>query len=105
MSFLNSNNSEFLSARITNRGRKAIAKGNFNIQYFQIGDSEYDYSIPFNSLTGTTGQQKVFAPFDYESGVKHPFGLDSTISTTYGNPISNSQTIKLRNEMKSCGSF
>jgi hypothetical protein len=103
MSFLSSNNSEFLSARITNRGRKAIAKGNFNIQYFQIGDSEYDYSIPFNSLTGTTGQQKVFAPFDYESGVKHPFGLDSTISTTYGNPLSNSQTIKLRNEMGAAG--
>jgi hypothetical protein len=103
MSFLNSNNSEYLSARITNRGRKAIANGNFNIQYFQIGDSEYDYTAPFNSLTGTTGQQKVFAPFDYESGVKHPFGLDSTISTTYGNPISNSQTIKLRNEMGAAG--
>lgn len=103
MSFLNSNNSEFLSARITNRGRKAIAKGNFNIEYFQIGDSEYDYTNPFNSLTGTTGHQKVFAPFDYESGVKYPFGLDSTVSTTYGNPISNSETIKLRNEMGAAG--
>ena len=103
MSFLNSNNSEFLSARITNRGRKAIAKGNFKIEYFQIGDSEYDYSSPFNNLTGTTGQQKVFAPFDYESGVKNPFGLDSTISTTYGHPISNSETIKLRNEMGAAG--
>ena len=47
MSFLNSNNSEYLSARITNRGRKAIANGNFNIQYFQIGDSEYDYNLSF----------------------------------------------------------
>ena len=103
MSFLNSNNSEFLSARITNRGRKAIANGNFNIQYFQIGDSEYDYTTPFNSLTGTTGQQKVFAPFDYESGVKYPFGLDSTISTTYGTPISNNKTVTLRNEMGAAG--
>ena len=103
MSFLNSNNSEFLSARITNRGRKAIAKGSFNIEYFQIGDSEYDYTTPFNSLTGTTGQQKVFAPFDYESGVKYPFGLDSTISTTYGTPISNNKTVTLRNEMGAGG--
>jgi len=103
MSFLNSNNSEYLSARITNRGRKAIANGNFNIQYFQIGDSEYDYTSPFNSLTGTTGQQKVFVPFDYESGVKYPFGLDSTISTTYGTPISNNKTITLRNEMGAAG--
>ena len=103
MSFLNSNNSEFLSARITNRGRKAIAKGSFNIEYFQIGDSEYDYTTPFTNLTGTTGHQKVFAPFDYDAGVKYPFGLDSTISTTYGHPISNSETIKLRNEMGAGG--
>ena len=101
MSFLNSNNSEYLSARITNRGRKAIAKGDFNIQYFQIGDSEYDYNL--SSLTGATNHQKVFAPFDYDGGVKYPFGLDSTISTTYGSPISNNLTITLRNEMGPAG--
>jgi hypothetical protein len=101
MSFLNSNNSEYLSARITNRGRKAIANGNFNIQYFQIGDSEYDYNL--SSLTGTTNHQKVFAPFDYDGGVKYPFGLDTTVSTTYGSPISNNLTITLRNEMGAAG--
>jgi|LakMenE01Jun11ns_1017448.scaffolds.fasta_scaffold9956324_3 hypothetical protein len=105
MSFLNSNNAEYLSARITNRGRKAIANGNFNIQYFQIGDSEFDYTSPFNALTGTTGQQKVFAPFDNESGVKYPYSLGSDIltSTTYGTPISNSSTTTLRNEMGAGG--
>jgi len=101
MSFLNSNNSEYLSARITNRGRKAIANGNFNIQYFQIGDSEYDYNL--SSLTGSTNHQKVFAPFDYDGGVKYPFGLDTTVSTTYGSPISNNLTITLRNEMGAAG--
>jgi hypothetical protein len=101
MSFLNSNNSEYLSARITNRGRKAIANGNFNIQYFQIGDSEYDYNL--SSLTGSTNHQKVFAPFDYDGGVKYPFGLDTTVSTTYGSPISNNLTITLRNEMGPAG--
>jgi hypothetical protein len=105
MSFLNSNNSEYLSARITNRGRKAIANGNFNIQYFQIGDSEYDYNTIFSGLTGTTGHQKVFAPFDYESGVKYPYSLGSDISTstTYGTPISNNKTVTLRNEMGTAG--
>jgi hypothetical protein len=101
MSFLNSNNAEYLSARITNRGRKAIANGNFNIQYFQIGDSEYDYNL--SSLTGSTNHQKVFAPFDYDGGVKYPFGLDTTVSTTYGSPISNNLTITLRNEMGAAG--
>ena len=103
MSFLNSNNSEFLSARITNRGRKAIAKGSFNIEYFQIGDSEYDYTTPFTNLTGTTGHQKVFAPFDYDAGVKYPLSLDSNLTTTYGQPISNSETVALRNEMGAGG--
>jgi hypothetical protein len=101
MSFLSSNNAEYLSARITNRGRKAIANGNFNIQYFQIGDSEYDYNL--SSLTGSTNHQKVFAPFDYDGGVKYPFGLDTTVSTTYGSPISNNLTITLRNEMGAAG--
>ncbi len=101
MSFLSSNHAEYLTARVTNEGRKAIAKGTFNIEFFQIGDSEFDYTSPFNALTGTTGQQKVFAPFDYESGVKYPYSLGSDIltSTTYGTPISNSSTTTLRNEM------
>ena len=103
MSFLNSNNSEFLSARITNRGRKAISKGSFNIEYFQIGDSEFDYTTPFTNLTGTTGHQKVFAPFDYDAGVKYPLSLDSDLTTTYGQPISNSETVVLRNEMGAGG--
>ena len=103
MSFLNSNNSEYLSARITNRGRKAIANGSFNIEYFQVGDSEYDYNTIFSGLTGTTGHQKVFAPFDYDAGVKYPFSLDSAKSTTYGSPISNSLTTTLRNEMGAAG--
>ena len=95
MSFLNSSNSEFLSARITSRGRNAIAKGSFNIEYFQVGDSEFDYTSPFTALTGTTNHQKVFTPFENESGVKYPFSLDSVYSTTYGNPILNNSIGKL----------
>ena len=105
MSFLNSNHAEYLTARITNEGRKAIAKGSFDIKFFQIGDSEFDYNTSFSGLTGTTGQQKVFAPFDYESGVKYPYslGVDVLTSTTYGTPISNSSTTTLRNKMGAGG--
>ena len=62
MSFLDSSNSEFLSARITQKGRNSIAKGSFNIEYFQVGDSEFDYTTPFTGFTGQTTHQKVFAP-------------------------------------------
>ena len=38
----------------------AIAQGNFNIVYFQIGDSEYDYNGMFTGLTGVNSHQKIF---------------------------------------------
>lgn len=104
MSFLNNNNAEFLSARITQKGRNAIAKGNFKIEYFQIGDSEFDYTSPFTSLTGQTTHQKVFSPLDKESGVKYPYLLESsTGSTSYGTPFQNSVIESLRNVMGPAG--
>jgi hypothetical protein len=97
MSFLNSNNAEYLSARITQKGRNAIAKGNFKIDYFQIGDSEFDYT----SITGLTNQ-KVFSPLDKESGVKYPY-LMSSGGTSYGTPFQNSTIESLRNVMGPAG--
>lgn len=105
MSFLNTDNSESLSARITQKGRNSIANGNFNIEYFQIGDSEFDYTSPFNQLTGgTTNGQKVMSPFDKDSGIKYPYKIDSsTTSTTYGVPVLNSSTETIRNVMGPAG--
>lgn len=106
MSFLSENISEFLSARITKKGRNAITKGNFKISFFQIGDSEYDYTSPFNVLNGLSNNpnQKVFSPFDRECGVKYPYKLDSdNNSTTYGTPIQNSYTDTLKNVMGTAG--
>ena len=106
MSFLNNNNSEFLSARITQKGRNAIAKGSFNIEYFQIGDSEFDYTSAFSTLTGQTTHQKVMSPFDKESGVKYPIKLDSsTDTTTYGVPVlnPNNEPTPIRNDMGPAG--
>lgn len=106
MSFLSNNNSEFLSARITQKGRNSIAKGNFVISYFQIGDSEFDYTNPFTGLTGLGGiqHQSVFSPFDKEGGVKYPYKIDSSgTSTTYGIPIDMSVTETLRNVMGPAG--
>ena len=64
MSFLNEINSEHLAARITNKGRKKIAQGDFNIHYFQLGDSEFDYSFSEFDGTSTRPAQKVFTPLD-----------------------------------------
>lgn len=104
MSFLNNNNSEFLSARITQQGRNAISKGNFSINFFQVGDSEFDYNTLYSTLTGQTTHQKVLTPFDKENNIKYPYKIDSSTSgTTYGIPIEQSTTETIRNVMGPAG--
>lgn len=106
MSFLNSNISEHLTARLTQNGRNLIPKGKFNITNFVIGDSEFDYRDPFSGLTTSTTHQKVFAPFDKNPQVKYPikFSGDALSGTTiYGVPIQASETETLRNVMGPAG--
>ena len=81
MSFLNTGFTPTVSARLTKAGRNAIAKGDFLISYFSVGDSEYNYN-----LSGLTGQ-RVFAPLDKNTHVKYPFLYSSTGSTIYGIPV------------------
>ena len=85
----------FISARLTNIGKKLISKGNFVIKYFQIGDSEYDYS---NELIKT---QKVFNSFDFEYGVKYPH--KNINNKNYGQIIEESQTKTVRQVIPSTG--
>lgn len=106
MSFLSQNNAEFLSARLTQKGRKSIAQGNFQIKFFQVGDSEFDYTSPFNNLDGVQDnpQQNVLSPFDKDSQVKYPYKLDnSDTTTTYGIPVMDSITRTIRNGMGPAG--
>jgi hypothetical protein len=103
MSFLNSNNSEFLTARITQKGRKSIAEGNFVISYFQIGDSEFDYNFTGFTGSGTTPHQKVLSPMDKDAQVKYPYKLTSSESLTYGNPIKQNTLDTIRNVMGPAG--
>ena len=83
MSFLNTGFTPTVSARLTKAGRNAIAKGDFLISYFSIGDSEYNYNPNISGLTS----QRVFAPFDKNTHVKYPFLYSATGSTIYGIPV------------------
>ena len=104
MSFLQENNSENLAARITNQGRRNIAQGNFNISYFQIGDSEYDYGF-FVFDGDINPAQKVLTPMDQDSQVKYPYKVsESTLTgTTYGTPIQVSLTDTITNNIGAAG--
>jgi hypothetical protein len=104
MSFLEANSSGILAARITDYGRKKIAQGNFNISYFQIGDSEFDYG--FSEFDGITNPpQKVLSPMDKDSQVKYPYKVsESTLTgTTYGIPQQFSETKTIKNNMGPAG--
>ena len=91
MSFLNTNFSATVGARLTQKGRDAISKGNFVISYFAVGDSEYNYS-------GVT-TQSVYAPFDKDVNVKYPLWYTNSGSTLYGVPVQSSFLQPCRNVM------
>lgn len=103
MSFLNSSNSEFLSARITRKGRKSISEGDFVIKYFQIGDSEFDYTLSGFTGSGSTPRQRTLAPMDGDQHVKYPYLLSSSDVINYGNAIQQSTTTTLKNPMGPAG--
>jgi hypothetical protein len=94
MSFLNPTYSATVAARLTQKGRHTIASGNFNVSYFAVGDSEYNYSGP--------STQSVLTPFDKDLNVKYPFWYTSG-STFFGIPINNSLTSTCRNVMTDTG--
>lgn len=107
MSFLQENNQQNLAARITDKGRKKIAQGDFNISYFQIGDSEYDYGFSeFDGIYPIPGQ-KVLIPLDKDSQVKYPYKMSATDPTltgvTYGTPVLSSYTDTITNNIGDAG--
>lgn len=94
MSFLNTENLEVIASRLTNIGRERISQGNFNIKYFQIGDSEYDYNFSVN--------ERVLYPLDFDCHIKYPIihnNLPITGNTTYGIPAMQSYGKKSKDEM------
>lgn len=95
MSFLYSGNTQNISARLTQKGRNKISKGDFNIKYFMVGDSEYSYN---NSTT----YQKVLSPLDKDIHIKYPIPY-TTGSTSYGIPINESEKITITNVMGPAG--
>jgi hypothetical protein len=103
MSFLDSSNSEFLSARITKKGRRSIAEGNFVVRYFQIGDSEFDYN--FSGYTGLSSapHQRVLSPMDGDQHVKYPYLVSSGETINFGNAVQQSLTETIKNPMGPAG--
>lgn len=99
MAYILKNTSGLINTRVTDTGRQKLSQGNFNISYFQIGDSEVTYNIlpstynqpnsyvlepPFNS------QNSSGIPQSNRQSVKYPYYVDNKGGNTYGIPYMDS---------------
>jgi hypothetical protein len=95
MGYIIKENQGLLVTRLTDVGRRKISEGNFNVAYFQIGDSEVNYTAlssydnsdymvlepPYNA------QNNVGIPQSTRTDIKYPFYLQGFEGITYGIPF------------------
>lgn len=111
MGYILKNTSGLLNTRITDVGRKAISEGQFNISYFQVGDSEVDYSSP-TTIASNNILMPAFCEHNDSSNlnvnkqnVKYPYYLAGTTGTTYGIPFNESVVQEFYNLASDKGFF
>ena len=99
MAYIIKNTSGLVNTRVTDTGRQKLSEGNFNVAYFQVGDSEVSYNAlsstynqpysmvlepPFNS------QNSAGSPQSNRQNVKYPYYVDGTAGNTFGIPYMDS---------------
>jgi hypothetical protein len=92
MSYIIKNTDPLISTILTDAGRKKLSQGNFNITYFQVGDSEVCYDCVNNMnnsdfiiLRPSYNEQNLnSSPENNKMNIKYPLFLDSTSANTYG---------------------
>ncbi len=99
MAYIIKNTSGLVNTRVTDTGRQKLSQGNFNISYFQVGDSEVSYDKLPNSYNQTNSfvlepafnQQNSFGvPQSNKQSVKYPYFVDGLTGNTYGIPFNDS---------------
>jgi hypothetical protein len=99
MSYILKNTSGLVNTRVTDAARQKMSQGNFNISYFQVGDSEVSYNTLPNtynqSLTNIlepnfNSQNSSGQPQSNKQNVKYPYYVDGITGNTYGIPYMDS---------------
>jgi hypothetical protein len=114
MSYIIKNTSGLVNTRVTDTGRLKLSQGNFNISYFQIGDSE----ISYNTLPSSYNQSNSFVlepffntqnssgvPQSNKQSVKYPYYVDNNNGNTYGIPFMDSVSDPIYNRAPLRGFF
>jgi hypothetical protein len=107
------NTQGLVSTKLTDVGRRKISQGNFNIDYFQIGDSEVNYTAvtdynfansmvlepPFNA------HNNAGVPQSTKNNIKYPLYLIGNTGVTYGIPYQASAVDEVFNNTDISGFF
>jgi len=99
--------------RLTDVGRRKISQGNFNISYFQVGDSEINYTAvtDYNQADAMilepayNAQNNVGVPQSTKNNVKYPYYLQGASGVTYGIPYQASSVAEVYNTASLAGLF
>lgn len=99
MAYIIKNTSGLINTRITDVGRRNISQGNFNISYFQIGDSEVSYKAAPNYnivnnnilMPAFNAQNDTGSPRSNKQNIKYPYYVQGGAGNTYGIPFLDSQ--------------
>ena len=113
MSYIIKNTSALINTRLTDVGRNNLSQGNFNISYFQIGDSEVNYSaVPNYNQTNNNILMPAFnaqndsgSPQSNKMNIKYPYYVAGQEGNTYGIPFMDSQIQSVYNSAGAKGFF
>jgi hypothetical protein len=113
MGYIIKNNQGLLVTRLTDVGRRKISQGNFNISYFQVGDSEVNYtslsdynqSNSFVLEPSYNSQNNSGVPQSTKNDVKYPYYLQGYTGITYGIPYQASSIDEVYNTAAPSGFF
>jgi hypothetical protein len=113
MAYIIKNTSGLINTRLTDVGRNKISQGNFNISYFQIGDSEVSYNavqgynITNNNILmpAFNAQNDTGSPNSNKQNIKYPYYLQGSNGNTYGIPFLDNQIQSVYNSAESKGFF
>lgn len=104
MGYIDKTTSPLINTKITDAGRMKIAQGNFNIKYFQVGDSEVCYNDQnFQNFTDSMVLQSEenyqnLVPFEVnKTAVKYPLLLDENNQNTFGIVFSDAKVDSVHN--------
>jgi len=117
MAYIIKNTAGLINTRLTDVGRRNISQGNFTISYFQIGDSEVNYtalksaSPAYNQTNNNilmpafNAQNDTGSPQSNKQNVKYPYYVEGSNGGTYGIPFMDNQIQSVYNAAGPKGFF